>query len=324
MAHTSAAHGLLNLARGFSRLNVADPLTRCLAPQLSRQFASQTSLPVSDITRSIDSGLDLSDDLPSAVEQSHSAVQSSSANTNTYTLESPILKTLYSWPNLEPQNFAWYGPRYLDAPMRRDILHRAVIFEADATRQGTASTKWRFDVHGSNRKLYRQKGTGKARVRDKKSPIRRGGGVAFGPKPRDFSTELQKKVYSQAFRIALSYRHRKGELVVLNNEVSMPEENGSRWLNNIFEGNHWGKEHGRSLLVTGTLEEQDPRLFDAMDAIGEHGLLKDTQDVDVKDLLETGRIVIEKRALFRLLTKDIRFEPEALDQRGREDVVQYV
>lgn len=112
--------------------------------------------------------------------------------------------------------------------------------------------------------------------------------------------------------------------MVLNNDVSLPEENGARWLNNIFEGNHWGKLNGRSLLVTNTLEQQDPRLFDAMDAIGEHGLLKDIRDVDVKDLLETGRVVIEKRALFRLLTKDIRFDDDTLDQRGREDVVQYV
>ena len=186
-------------------------------------------------------------------------------------------------------------------PLRRDILHRAVVFEADATRQGTASTKWRGDVHGSNRKLYQQKGTGKARVRDKKSPIRRGGGVAFGPKPRDFSTELQRKVYDQAWRIALSYRHRRGELIILNNNISLDEHRGSRFLNNVFEGNQWGKENGRSLLVTRSLEQQERRLFEEMRGIGEHGALKDIEDVDVKDLLETGRIVIEKAALNYLL-----------------------
>ncbi|KIW59843.1 50S ribosomal protein L4 [Exophiala xenobiotica] len=313
MAHTSASQNLLCLVRGVKRLNVADPLTQCLAPRLTRPFAAQAELPVSDIIKEINAGLDAS-----SSSTTSTPTQSPSSSTHSYTLESPVLKTLYSWPDLEPQRFAWYKPQYLDAPMRRDILHRAVIFEADATRQGTASTKWRFDVHGSNRKLYAQKGTGRARVRDKKSPIRRGGGVAFGPKPRDFSSELQRKVYGQAFRIALSYRHRKGELVVLDNGIQLPSEDiGARWLNNVFEANNWGNEHGRSLLVTNTLESREPRIFEEMDQIGEHGVLKDIQDVDVKDLLETGRVVIEKDALFRLLTKYLDHMPQNLDQRDQ-------
>lgn len=233
---------------------------------------------------------------------------------------------MYSWPTLEPTRYAWYGPQYLDVPMRRDILHRAVIFEADATRQGTASTKWRSDVHGSNRKLYAQKGTGKARVRDKKSPIRRGGGVAFGPKPRDFSSELQRKVYYQAFRTALSYRHRKGELLILDNGISLPDNSnaGARYLNNVFEANQWGKANGRSLLVTSTLESQAPEIFEEMRAVGEHGALKDIYDVDVKDLLETGRVVIEKTALFTLLTQHLRLVAAEVRSREREGIVQYL
>ncbi|KIW21573.1 50S ribosomal protein L4 [Exophiala spinifera] len=291
MAHTTASHNLLSLSRGFKRLNISDPLTQCLAPRLTRIFASQADMPVADLAKELPTGTGFSN-------------TSASSSSPVYTLESPIIKTIYSWPTLEPKRFGWYRPQLLDAPMRRDILHRAVVYEADASRQGTASTKWRFDVHGSNRKLYQQKGTGRARVRDKKSPIRRGGGVAFGPHPRDFSTELQRKVYAQAFRIALSYRHRKGELVILNDEIKLPSEDvGARWLNNLFEANHWGKAHGRSLLVTATRQEQEPRIFDEMEQIGEQGVLKDTEDVDVKDLLETGRVVIEKEALVSLLLK---------------------
>ncbi|KIW38865.1 50S ribosomal protein L4 [Exophiala oligosperma] len=300
MAHNTASHNLLNLSRGFKRLNVSDPLTQCLAPRLTRTFASQTDLPVADTAKDIRTGINASN-------------PSTAPSSTAYTLETPIIKTIYSWPTLEPKQFGWYRPQLLDAPMRRDILHRAVIYEADASRQGTASTKWRFDVHGSNRKLYQQKGTGRARVRDKKSPIRRGGGVAFGPHPRDFSTELQRKVYAQAFRVALSYRHRKGELVILNNKIQLPSEDlGARWLNNLFEANHWGKAHGRSLLVTATREEKEPRIFDEMDQIGEHGVLKDFEDVDVKDLLETGRVVIEKEALVSLLVRLGGFSPDEL------------
>ncbi|EXJ84021.1 hypothetical protein A1O3_04688 [Capronia epimyces CBS 606.96] len=270
-----------------------------------------------EIAKEIEAGLGSTNPDP----QQSSAPQPSS--TAIYTLDSPILKTLYSWPDLEPTRYAWYEQQFLDAPMRRDILHRAVVFEADASRQGTASTKWRYDVHGSNRKLYAQKGTGRARVRDKKSPIRRGGGVAFGPKPRDFSTELQRKVYYQAFKIALSYRHRKGELTVLDNRIALPEDTGARFLNNVFEANSWGKANGRSLLVTSTLESQDPEIFEEMHEIGEHGLLKDIEDVDVKDLLETGRVVIERTALEALLGKHLKLLSGPEREAERRRIVQY-
>ena len=214
------------------------------------------------------------------------------------TTSSEVVATLYSWPNLEPIRHAFYHPQHLQLPLRRDILHRAVIYEADASRQGTASTKWRGDVHGSNRKIIPQKGTGHARAGDKKSPIRRGGGVAFGPHPRDFSTDLQRKVYDLAWRTALSYRYRRGELIVLENKIGLPRGTGGRLLSNIFEGNQWGKGNGRSLLVTERLRE---RLFREMGEVGEHGLVKDIHDVDVKDVLETGRIIIEKHALDSLL-----------------------
>jgi large subunit ribosomal protein L4 len=209
-----------------------------------------------------------------------------------------VLTTIYSWPTVEPVRFDWYHPKHLYLPMRRDILHRAVVFEGDATRQGTASTKWRKDVHGSGRKIRPQKGTGRARLGDKKSPMLRGGGVAFGPHPRDFSTGLQKKVYDLAWRTALSYRYKKGELIILDNKIVLPRHTGGRLLNNIFEGNQWGKGNGRSLLVT---ENHRERLFREMEDVGEHGLVKDIYDVDVKDLLETGRIVIEQKALDALL-----------------------
>jgi large subunit ribosomal protein L4 len=183
-------------------------------------------------------------------------------------------------------------------PLRRDILHRAVIYEGDSHRAGTASAKWRGDVHGSNRKIQRQKGTGHARAGDKKSPIRRGGGVAHGPKPRSFATELQRKVYDRAWRIALSYRYKKGELVVVDDTFALPESGTTRWLANLFIDNRWGEGYRRSLLVTDRIQEE---LGAAMKDIGEHGLIKDIRDVDVKDLLELGRIVIERRALDALL-----------------------
>ena len=79
-------------------------------------------------------------------------------------------------------------------PVNEDVIYYAINNELANKRVGTACTKDRSEVHGSNAKPYKQKGTGNARRGDKKSPLLRGGGVIFGPKPRDFSFSLPKKV----------------------------------------------------------------------------------------------------------------------------------
>ncbi|KAL8692892.1 MAG: hypothetical protein Q9224_003868 [Gallowayella concinna] len=210
-----------------------------------------------------------------------------------------VLTTVYKFPSMEPMRFAYYAANKLLLPLRRDILHRAVIYEGDATRQGTASTKWRNEVHGSSRKIRPQKGTGRARLGDKKSPMLRGGGVAFGPRPRDFSSGLPRKIYDLAWRTALSYRYRRGQLVVLENDIEI-EMDEPRWLAQIMEWSHLGQGDGGSLLVARNPQEN---LSQAFSGVGGHGRLKSEDDVDVKDLLKAGRVMIEKRSLDRLLKK---------------------
>ncbi|KAI4173929.1 MAG: hypothetical protein LQ343_002697 [Gyalolechia ehrenbergii] len=210
-----------------------------------------------------------------------------------------VLTTIYKFPSMEPKSFAYYPANQLHLPLRRDLLHRAIVFEGDATRQGTASTKWRDDVHGSGRKVRPQKGTGSARLGDKKSPSITGGGVAFGPHPRDFSSGLPRKIYDLAWRTALSYRYRRGQLVVLENGIEI-EMNEPRWLAQIMTWNHLGQGDGGSLLVARDLEENISQAFSGLDV---HGKLKSEKDVDVKDLLKAGRIMIEKGSLDALLRK---------------------
>lgn len=96
------------------------------------------------------------------------------------------------------------------------LLHDMVRMQRAAKRAGTASTKTRKDVRGSGAKPWRQKGTGRARAGTRKSPVWRGGGVAFGPKPRDYSFKLNRKVKKQAVSMALSARFQEGNLVVLD------------------------------------------------------------------------------------------------------------
>ena len=95
-----------------------------------------------------------------------------------------------------------------------DVLHLAVRAEQAARRRGTASSKTRGEVSGSTAKLYRQKGTGRARAGSVKSPTRSGGGIAFGPHPRDYEMKVNKKVARQALAMALSDRALGGDIYV--------------------------------------------------------------------------------------------------------------
>lgn len=218
--------------------------------------------------------------------------------------EPTVLTTIYDFPTLEPLRFVDYPANQLHLPLRRDLLHRAVVFEADGARQGTASTKWRDDVHGSGRKIRPQKGTGKARLGDRKSPMLRGGGVAHGPKPRDFSTKLPRKIYDLAYRTALSYRYRRGELIIVQ-KVDDGAVRGYQWLKDIIEWNRWGKPYGKTMLVT---RKTPANLFKVMNTGdkgggGPHGEAISDTDAHVKDLLSLGRLVIEKRALDSMLAE---------------------
>ncbi|MFZ5766188.1 MAG: 50S ribosomal protein L4 [Thermodesulfobacteriota bacterium] len=97
------------------------------------------------------------------------------------------------------------------------ILHDIVRMQLAKRRAGTACTKTRGEVQGSKAKPWRQKGTGRARSGSRRSPVWRGGGTVFGPKPRDYSYNLPKKVRKLGMRMALSSRFSENRLVVLDN-----------------------------------------------------------------------------------------------------------
>lgn len=96
------------------------------------------------------------------------------------------------------------------------ILHDIVRMQLAKRRAGTACTKTRGEVRGSKAKPWKQKGTGRARSGSKRSPVWRGGGTVFGPKPRDYSYNLPKKVRKLGLRMALSTRFSENRLVVLD------------------------------------------------------------------------------------------------------------
>ena len=101
--------------------------------------------------------------------------------------------------------------------MNAGLVHQAVVMQLASQRLGTHSTKTRAEVRGGGRKPWRQKGTGRARVGSRRSPLWRGGGIIFGPKPRDYSFSMPRKQRRLALKCVLSDKVKSGDLIVLDN-----------------------------------------------------------------------------------------------------------
>jgi large subunit ribosomal protein L4 len=107
-------------------------------------------------------------------------------------------------------------------PVKTSVLHEVVRSQLAAKREGTAASKTRAMVKGSTKKLFRQKGTGNARAGSVKSPLRKGGGVIFGPSPRSYAYKVPKKVRRLALKMALSSKVQESTLYVID-ELKLEE-----------------------------------------------------------------------------------------------------
>lgn len=117
-------------------------------------------------------------------------------------------------------------------PANQAVVHQAMVRQLANQRQGTASAKSRGEVKGSTRKLYAQKGTGRARRGDIKSPLLRGGGVAFGPQPRSYRQAMPKKMRRLAIKCVLSSKVSEGAMKVV--EGLYFERPKTKELNNVL------------------------------------------------------------------------------------------
>ena len=109
-----------------------------------------------------------------------------------------------------------FDPADLAPEVNRQLLHDVVVMYETNRRQGTVQTKNRGDVQGSKKKIYRQKGTGRARMGNKRTPIRRGGGHAWGKRPVDHSYRLPKKAVALATRMAVLSKFLDKQVTVLD------------------------------------------------------------------------------------------------------------
>ena len=172
--------------------------------------------------------------------------------------------------------------------VRKDILARMVNYQLAKRRAGTHKVKNRAEINGNGQKIYRQKGTGRARQGNGKAPQFRGGGRAFGPTPRDHGHDLPKKVRRLALKQALSSKAADGKLIVLDDAVSAEHKTKA------VAAQLSGLGLANALIVGGAEVDQNFAL--AARNIPNIDVLP-TQGANVYDILRRDTLVLTKAAV---------------------------
>ncbi len=170
------------------------------------------------------------------------------------------------------------------------IVHRALVRQMNNARQGTASTKTRSEVRGGGRKPWRQKGTGRARAGSIRSPLWRGGGVIFGPKPRDYSVKMNRKERRLALRTAL--QSRAEDLIVVQDFASELPRPKTKELAQALA--RWGVGENETALLI--VSERDEMVYLSARNISSIKLIS-AANLNIFDLLAADKIVATASAL---------------------------
>lgn len=168
-----------------------------------------------------------------------------------------------------------------------------VAHQANA-RQGTRSTKTRGEVRGGGKKPWNQKGTGRARAGSSRSPLWSGGGVVFGPKPRDFSKKINGKVKALAFSRALFDRATAGDVSVI--EAFVPKEAKTKLINAVI-GRIAPK--GRVLIVDAPFSTEATRAARNLGRV----TLQEAAKLNTLDLVQYSKIVVSSKALEKIIAR---------------------
>lgn len=170
------------------------------------------------------------------------------------------------------------------------LIHDVVKMQLANRRQGTASTRTRSDVRGGGKKPWKQKGTGRARAGTRRSPLWRGGGTVFGPKPRDYSYLAPRKVRAAALHGALSAKVQAGRLIVLEN---LSQQQPSTKEFKALLG-RLGVE-GRVLIVADQLQENEAAVRSCRNL--RDVTLLPAQGLNVYDVLRHDTLIMTRGAL---------------------------
>ncbi|MFP4135443.1 MAG: 50S ribosomal protein L4 [Candidatus Acetothermia bacterium] len=181
----------------------------------------------------------------------------------------------------------------LGLDFHKDLLYRAVKAYRTNGRSGSANTKDRSEVKSSNRKPWRQKGTGRARHGSRASPLWSGGGVIFGPNPKDYEMDLPKKMRHKAIRSALSTRYSEGNLFVVE-RLDFEEPKTKRGLAILDEF-----DLPRDTLIIVSQEEDDWKIAKSFSNIPD-ALYASTSQVNTYDILKHEGILLTRGAVREL------------------------
>jgi large subunit ribosomal protein L4 len=176
-------------------------------------------------------------------------------------------------------------------PVNENLLYEAVRHHLACVRRGTASTKTRHEVAGSGKKLWKQKGTGRARMGSIRSPLWRHGGTVHGPQPRDYSYKLPKKMQLGALKSALSAKLRDGELRVVS-EFAVTEAK-SKAMRKTLDG----LEASRTILLVDNSANRNLALA-SRNLAGVK--LVSSREVNVYDLLGHQHVLFTQEAAKRI------------------------
>ncbi|MEO6846463.1 MAG: 50S ribosomal protein L4 [Chthoniobacterales bacterium] len=171
-------------------------------------------------------------------------------------------------------------------------VHEVVVAMRAARRSGTACAKTRAEVNRSGKKPWKQKGTGRARAGSAGSPVWVGGGVAFGPRPRDYSKKVNKKVSQLAFRKALSSRITDGDVLVV--DTFAVKEAKTKEFCALIDSHAPGAR--RTLVVTEVKDENTKRASRNV----ENAVLISASGVNTEQLLAFDKIIVTREALQKI------------------------
>lgn len=291
-----------------SIVKVSAPLfSRCLATTAAATTATATATATATTTTTA-----TTEALPNATKPSEYSIA-----------------TLRSFPSLEPHAIFPVHNKLVNVPLRRDILWLAVVMELDNRRVGAANPPGRSEHKFSRKKLFKQKGTGRARVGDANSPIRDRGAYALArTAPNDMSSDLPNKTYYYAYRVALSDAFRKGKLFIIGQDESFTSKYEEKLSTKepIKAGDAFNLEipTTESLAISKFVNvhnlEKLNVLFIADDYFKVSNLRESVlrypsnklrvmqkEEVEVRDLLKANRIYVEKTAFDYFAAKYTKF-----------------
>lgn len=173
------------------------------------------------------------------------------------------------------------------------IVHRALVRQLNNARQGTSSTKTRAEVRGGGRKPWRQKGTGRARAGSIRSPLWKGGGVIFGPKPKEYNLKMNRKERRLALRTA--FQSRSEAIIVVENFADQFTAPKTKELVNAMS--RWGVSTGEKVLLV--LAEMTDNVYLSARNIASVKMVP-ADGLNIFDILNASKIVVTSEALAKI------------------------